>query len=93
MNDIIDDLRKLLFLFKQSETFAVSKYAKNIVCGVEIAVLLLEFAERNKSKIRESDKYWFKGGYQVTREFEEEEWRNIGLLYNKLVEIAEKDYW
>lgn len=93
LNKIIEDLRNELASFKQTETFAVSNYSKDIVCAIEIAMLLIEFAERNKNKIREEDKFWFKGAYQVTREFEEKEWRNIGLLYDRLVEVANKEFW
>lgn len=93
LNQIIKELRTELILFKQTETFEKSSYSKDIVAAIEIAMLLLEFAERHQSKIREEDKFWFKGAYQVTREFEEKEWRNIGLLYDRLVETATNQYW
>ena len=91
--DIIIGLRKELSLFKTTNTFAQSTHARDIVFAIEKAILLIEDAETNRSKIMEKDKIWFKGAYQVTREFEENEWRKIGLLYDKLVEKAESEFW
>jgi len=93
LHEIIEELRKELNLYKQTETFVASNYSKDIVAAIEIAMLLVEFADRNKSKIRKEDKFWFKGAYQVTREFEEKECRNIGVLYVDLVKIAETNYF
>ncbi len=86
LQDLTQQLRQELNVFKQTQAYQLNNYPKDMVAATEIAMLLVEFAARNKSKIREEDQFWFNGSYQVSRLFEEHE--KIVSLYVELVKHA-----
>ena len=88
-----DTLKKRIELYKQTDAYKLNNYSKDIVSAIEMCIILLEMAIRNNNRIRKEDQVWFNGAYQITREFEELEWRDIGMLYDEIVKVAREKYF
>jgi len=87
--DSIQQIKDRLITYRQSEVYKSNNYPKDIVCAIEIAANILEIADRNASNIRKEDKIWYQGVYQISRNFDDPQWSDIGTLYEKLVVEAE----
>jgi len=91
--ELIKKLRSKLEIYTQSEEYKLNNYSKDIVSAIEIAINLMEIADRNSTKIRKEDRSWFEGEYQISRNFDDPKWDEIGILYSQLASIAKRDFF
>jgi len=88
INEVIQKLKTRLNEYSESEVYQLNNSARDIVNALMIAINLIELADRGSIEISENDKRWFEGKYQVSRNFDDPKWDEIGHLYSELADYA-----
>jgi hypothetical protein len=81
---LINDLKKRVDEYSTSQIYFSNDYSKSIVASIRIAVSLVELNIYSKRFIEPYEMKWFEGGYIISREFDDDLWRDIFVLYEKI---------
>lgn len=67
-------------------------YSQGNFCGIVIALNLLELSILVGRRISTHEQIWFKGGYQIARMLDTNEFEDIISIYDEICRLAENHF-